>query len=100
MIIILWLSVVTAAISFTITETKLFQPFRNWLKGKNRFWGGLISCGYCFGFWVAIALVAIYQPRLFEVWAFLDYLLTAFIIAWFSGFQWILMCWLMKKTGK
>jgi hypothetical protein len=97
---IIWLSVVTAAISFTITETKLFLSFRNWIKSKNRFLGNLFSCGYCLGFWISFGLTAIYRPRLFEAWWLLDYFCTALVIAWFSAFQWGILCWLFSKTGK
>ncbi|MCP5107593.1 MAG: DUF1360 domain-containing protein [bacterium] len=97
---IIYLSFVTAAVSFTVTETKLFLPLREWLKKKNNFLGNLFACGYCFGHWVAFALTAIYQPRLFNAWWPLDYFLTALVIAWFSGIQWSLMCLLMDKAGK
>ncbi len=97
---VLYLSLVTASIAFTVTETKLFLPFRERIKRGSSFLGELVSCGYCFGHWVAFALVAIYRPRLFVSWAFLDYLLTAFVIAWVSGAQWAAMCWLMEKTRK
>ncbi|HLP46785.1 MAG TPA: DUF1360 domain-containing protein [Candidatus Kapabacteria bacterium] len=97
---IIYLSFVTASISFTMTETKLFKPFREWLKKKSTFLGDLLSCGYCFGHWVAFSLVAVYQPRLFESWWLLDYFLTALVIAWFSGLQYILMCLFMEKVGK
>ncbi|MCA9731227.1 DUF1360 domain-containing protein [candidate division KSB1 bacterium] len=62
--------------------------------------GGLLSCGYCFGHWVAFGLVALYQPRLFHFWWLVDYFFSALVIAWFSAYQWILMCWLMDKVGK
>ena len=94
------LAVVTASISFAVTDTKVFLPFREWVKGKSSFLGELFSCGYCFGHWVAFALVAIYRPRLFESWWLLDYFLTAVFIAWLGAFQWVLMCWLMDKAGK
>ena len=97
---VIYLSLVTASISFTVTETKLFKPVREWTKRKNTFIGELISCGYCFGHWVAFALVAIYQPKFFELWWLLDYFFTALVIAWFAAFQWVLMCWLFEKTGK
>ncbi len=97
---VIYLSFVTASISFTVTETKLFKPLREWLTKKCSFLGDLFSCGYCFGHWVAFALVAIYKPKLFEFWWLLDYFLTAIVIAWLSGIQWVLMCWLMEKTGK
>jgi hypothetical protein len=93
------LSVVTASISYTLAETKLFKPLREWALKKGR-WGELLSCGYCLGHWVAFALVAVYQPKLFDVWWPLDYFLTALVIAWLSGFQWVVMCILMGKAGK
>jgi hypothetical protein len=97
---VIYLSFVTASISFTVTETKLFKPLREWMKKKSTFLGDLLSCGYCFGHWVAFALAAVYQPRLFASWWLLDYFLTALVIAWFSGIQWALMCLLMEKAGK
>jgi len=96
---VLYLSFVTASISFTITETKVFKPMREWVKGKNGIIGKLVSCGYCFAHWIAFSIVTIYQPKLFELWWLLDYFLTALVIAWFAAFQWGLMCWLMEKTG-
>ena len=62
--------------------------------------GEMFSCGYCFGHWAAFVLVAFYRPRLFEFWWLPDYFFTALVIAWFSAFQWIMMCLLMQKTGK
>jgi hypothetical protein len=100
MIEILWLSVVTAAISFTITETRIFRLVRIWVKSKSNLLGELISCGYCLGFWISFGLVAIYQPRLFQVWWLLDFFVTALAIAWLAAFQWIFMCWLFSKAGK
>ena len=97
---IIWLSIVTASVSFTVTETKLFMPLREWMKKHNSFLGELLSCGYCFGHWVAFFLVAIYRPKLLEGWCLLDYFLTALVISWLAAFQWILMCWLMEKVGK
>jgi hypothetical protein len=97
---VIYLSFVTASITFTLTETKLFLPLREWVKGKSSFLGELLSCGYCFGHWVAFALVTIYQPKLFQLWWLLDYFLTALVIAWLSAFQAILMGWLMEKAKK
>jgi uncharacterized protein DUF1360 len=97
---VVYLSFVTASISFTVTETKLFKPFRELIKRKNLFLGELVSCGYCFGHWVAFAFVASYRPKLFDAWWPLDYFLTALVIAWCSAFQWALMCLLTEKAGK
>ncbi len=96
----IYLSFVAASISFIVTETKLFAALREWLKRKNSFCGDLVSCGFCFGYWIAVALVAIYKPRLFVSWWLLDYFLTATAIAWLSGFQWAVMCLMMEKAGK
>ncbi|RPI19304.1 MAG: DUF1360 domain-containing protein [Ignavibacteriae bacterium] len=97
---IILISFVNAAISFTIAESQLFKTLREWFISKNTFIGSLLNCGYCLGFWVAFALTAIYRLKLFEFWWLLDYFLTALVIAWFSAFQWIIMCWLMAKAGK
>jgi len=96
---VLLLSLACASISFTVTEMKLFLPLRQrW--PRESFLGEVLSCGYCFGHWVAFALVAIYRPRLFEVWWLLDFFLTAIVIAWLAGFQWIVMYLLIDKAGK
>ena len=97
---IIYLSLVTASISYTVTETRLFMPLREWIKKRNSFLGKILFCGYCFGFWIALALVVIIHPRLFELWWLLDYFLTALAVAWLSGFQWAAMCWMMEKAGK
>jgi hypothetical protein len=97
---VIYLSFVTASLSFTVTETKFFLPIREWIKKRNTLLGELFSCGYCFGYWIAFALVTLYRPKIFDFWWLLDYILTALVIAWLSAFQWIFMCWLMEKTGK
>jgi len=107
---VITLSLMCASISFTVTETKVFEPLREWLKKKSKFLGELISCGYCFGHWTAFALTAVlatveknpggllgFPPG---GWQIADYFLTALVIAWFSGFQWAVMCILVDKTGK
>jgi hypothetical protein len=100
MLMLFYLSLATASISFTISETKLFKPFREWMKLKSRFAGELFSCGYCLGHWVAFAFVALYRPGIFKFWWPLDYFLTALVIAWLAAFQWIVLCLLMEKAGK
>ena len=97
---IIYLSFVNASLSFTVTETRLFLPVRDWAKRRNSLLGELLSCGSCFGYWTALALVAVYRARLFEFWWPLDYVLTALLVAWLSAFQWAVMCWMMEKAGK
>ena len=60
---IIYLSFVPAAISFTVAETKLFKPLREWTIKRSSFFGELLSCGYCFGHWIAFAFVAFFRPR-------------------------------------
>ena len=56
---VFYFSFVTAAIAFTVTETKIFRPLREWIKKRSTFLGDLLSCGYCFGHWLAFVLVVI-----------------------------------------
>jgi hypothetical protein len=65
---VLYLSFAVASISFTVTESKLFRFFWEWVKGKNPFVGALVSCGYCLSHWLAFVCIAIYKPGLFESW--------------------------------
>jgi len=95
---VLLLSLVTAAVSFTVTETKLFEGLRKGAASWRQLLGDLMSCPYCFGHWVAFALTAVYQPRLFEGWWPLDYFLTALVIAWLAAFQSALLCLIMEKA--
>ena len=100
---ILLLSTVTAAIAFTVTETKVFEPLRIWMKHSSEFFGKLFSCGYCLGYWVsfAILLLGYETPILFPNYHLIfNYIFSWFLIAWLSGFQWIIMCYLFKLVGK
>lgn len=98
--LVLVLALVTASIAFTVTESKVLKPLREWAERLNEKFGELLSCGYCLGHWISFALVAIYRPRLFDFWMPLDYFLTALVIAWISAFLWILMCIMMEEAGK
>ena len=97
---VVWLSLATAAVAFTISETTIFSGAREWLKGRNAWLGKLVSCGYCVGHWIAFGPIAIYRQRLFEAWWLLDYFLTALVVAWLAAFQWAVLCRLMEKASK
>jgi len=95
------LSIVSASISFTITESFLFHSLREWMKTKNYYLGKLFSCGYCFSHWISFLLVFIYSFRILTSDIILvDYFFTALIISWLSSCQWILMCYFMDKVNK
>lgn len=94
------LSMITGFLAFSVSETRLLGPLRDWVAARSAWLGKLISCGFCTGFWFAVALEAIYRPRLFQAWQPLDLALTAFVIAWLAAFQWAALCWLMDRAGK
>lgn len=94
------LSMVTASISFTISESYLFSSIREYIKDRNEILGHLFSCGYCLSHWVAFILVAIYQYKIFNGFFIIDYFLTALIISWISAFQWAALCLFMEKLNK
>ncbi len=94
------LSLVTASVSFTLSEARLFAGLRQRAAARSRWLGELLGCGYCTGHWVAFGLAAIYRPRLFDAWRPLDYLLTAVAIAWLAAFQWAILCLLLERGGK
>lgn len=94
------LSLVTASIAFSITETAAFAGLRKWLQAQSAWLGKLANCGYCLGHWIALALVAVYRPKLFEAWWLLDFFLTALVIAWLAAFQWLVLSWAMEKARK
>jgi hypothetical protein len=96
---ILYLSIVVASISFTVADSKLCRPVRNWANKQNKFLGDMVSCGYCFGHWISFLLTAIYTPRLLHFWMPLDYFLTALIIAWLGAIQWAIFSFILEKTG-
>lgn len=96
----IYLSMATASISFAVTELKLFAPLREWARKKGDWLGAVIHCGYCFGHWVALALVFMFRPTLFGTWWLLDYLLATLAVAWLAAFQWLLMSWLFGLRGE
>lgn len=81
-------------------RNKFFAPCREWLKVHNAFVAKTSSCGYCCGHWIAVTLVAIYRPRLFDGYWVLDYLLTAITVAGLVSFQWLALCLLIAKANK
>ena len=99
--LVLLLSAATACVAFTISETVLFEGFREFVRERSAWLGKLFSCGYCLGHWVALGLVAAYRPRLFfSMWAVLDYGLTVLLVAWAAAFQWVALAILFRTGGK
>jgi uncharacterized membrane protein (DUF485 family) len=96
---VIWMSLASACIAYTISEARIFLPLRLWVGKKSDFFCHMISCGFCLGFYVAFTLEIIFQPNLFSI-PIIGHLLTSFIISWLSGVQWVIMCILIKKADK
>ncbi len=83
---IVLLSIAVSAFSLTVTRAKVTGSFRDRMAKKNKFFGDLVNCPYCFSHWVAAVAVILWQPRTTEIalWPWLlwplDYALSAFLI--------------------
>lgn len=42
-----------------VVQSKLFKPFRETIKIKSNFFGSLLNCMMCFGFWVGLFVVSV-----------------------------------------
>ena len=96
----LLLSMVSACVSYTVSETVLISGVRSLAHRIHPLAGKLAACGYCVSHWVALVLVACLRPD--PGWgrslALLP--LTVLLVAWWSGIQWAAMCWLVERTGR
>jgi len=95
------LSTIAASISFFISHSQLLERFRHWLficggaekspesffEHVTYFFHELISCCYCLGYWIAVAVLVIFPVRLFGIFWPVDYLLTWLVISWVAGLQ-------------
>lgn len=97
MLELILLSFANACIAYTISQTLIFQPFRQVVAHYNDFLGELASCGYCLGHWIAFILVAIYQPHVIQSYWILDWFITSLMLTWLSAIQWGLFNLLMNK---
>jgi hypothetical protein len=85
MLELILLSMVCAFISTTVADMKVFA----WLRNIPRV-GILFKCGYCLGFWVALGLVAGFRPST-GIWTGpVEFMIAWFLVAWFSGLQYLL----------
>jgi len=96
---IIYLSMVSACISFTVSEAKIFSFLREYAKKRSRFISDLLHCGYCSGFYCSAVLELVFQKDLFN-FPIIGHIATWLIISWLSGIQWILMCYMFKKLEK
>ena len=97
---IIWLGISAGVISFTIAEMKIFAWLRDLAKKKSRFFGDLLSCFYCVGFWISAVICLIYQPNVINQIPVVDEVLTYFIVCGISGLWGLVMCMLFSLSNK
>jgi len=92
---LLILSLVIASIAWTVTQEKIFEEPRNFLKKKSETSRSILvrkfcyvwTCEYCFSHWVAIAVLLLAQFRLLiDDWR--GYVLAFFVLPWLAN-QWM-----------
>jgi hypothetical protein len=67
----MFLSAANGFISLAVTKSQVFTPFRDFFfnRATQTRWGkfmawlyDLVSCPYCFSHWVALVMIAVWQP--------------------------------------
>jgi len=76
------LSFMVSPICLTVTRTKVFEPFRDFIKSKSKWLGKLFSCPYCFSHWTCFVVVAVFKPIVISSGCFflIDYAASAFVM--------------------
>lgn len=75
-----------ASISFTVTISGIFEPLREWIYSKSKFFGQLITCPWCFGHYptfIIVFIFGIYIPL--SNYSLINYLFTCFSIIGVTG---------------
>src|SRR5262245_52880590 len=89
---IILLSLVVASISWTVTQERILEEPREFLKKKSekarnaliRKFCYMWTCEYCFSHWVALAVVLVTGFRLlFDDWR--GYLVSFFVLPWIAN---------------
>ena len=65
------ISIAVSVVSMTVTKAVVFKPLRDYVKKKSEFFGELLSCPFCFSFWLALPLQAMFKIRLISSAGFL-----------------------------
>lgn len=74
------ISLAVATVSLTMTRAVISKPFRTWLKSKNKWFGELFSCPYCFSHWVSFGAILAVRPTLTDSWYPVDLLISALAV--------------------
>jgi len=89
-------------ISYIITNSNLFEGFRNWInKLEPRFLGKLFTCILCAGVWTAFLLSLIYSPTflIFTNIKLLSIFFDGILGGITSYFLCLIYCWLKEKSN-
>lgn len=76
-----------ASVSFTVTSTGIFKPFREWISKFHTKIEDLIHCPWCFGHWCVFILLLTSDLPVVVVshyWLY-NFLFTAFIMCSIQG---------------
>jgi hypothetical protein len=80
----LWFGLASGIISFTIADMGIFERLRTFAN-RSKFFGKLIHCHYCLGFYISAIICIIYKPNLINQISVVDQILTYFIVCGISG---------------
>lgn len=86
------LAFATAAISITISKSKVFSWPRKWLYRRSQIVGELVNCHYCTSHWISLVLVTIYRPVIIVMWYPADLFVSLFFIVAVSAIVGGVMC--------
>jgi len=72
---------ITEALTELVIKSVLFKPLRAVVSKWGSWFGELLSCGYCFSFWVAAVVVCVARPVVpMSGNGYLDLFFTLFIV--------------------
>lgn len=95
----LFLGIASGVISFTIADMAIFERLRTFAN-RSKFFGKLIHCYYCLGFYVSALICLIYQPNIINQIAVVDQIITYFIVCGISGACGLLLKCLFKFADR
>jgi hypothetical protein len=94
---------VVMGLSQTLTKERIFAPLREWLGGKETFFGYLVSCPYCASHYFAFALVPLTGTYPIEmavgggVGAVLSWFLSSILLTVIAAFMRVAF-WFVDET--
>ena len=56
------LALAVSTVSMTATKAKISKPLREKISARNKWFGELFSCPYCFGHWASFIAVIVVRP--------------------------------------